>query len=148
MLLTQLDMPVARYISYRIDVRKANGNISSLSIAKAYRVNEVDISKEEKARARIEGLILLSLLFSACNMGLGLAHLHLSRQMLCSHLAKFSNSPIRTSPIRVCAFLPLTKITAESDQTVALGVFHLSIQCSAYISSKLSSSFSRRQASA
>ena len=63
MLLMQLDMPSARYvchanegfISYRIDVRKANGNISSLSVAKAYRVNEVDISTEEKMRARVQG---------------------------------------------------------------------------------------------
>ena len=63
MLLTQLDMPAARYvcyanegfISYRIDVRKANGNISSLSVAKEYRVNEVDISTEEKMRARVQG---------------------------------------------------------------------------------------------
>ena len=63
MSLTELDMPAARYvcyanegfISYRIDVRKANGNISSLSVAKAYRVNEVDISTEEKMRARVQG---------------------------------------------------------------------------------------------
>ncbi|MBR3714780.1 MAG: hypothetical protein IKM18_02605, partial [Clostridia bacterium] len=32
-------------------------NISSLSAAKAYRVNEVDISTEEKTRARIEGFV-------------------------------------------------------------------------------------------
>ena len=62
MLLTQLDMPAARYvcfanegfISYRIDVRKANGKISSSSKARTYRVNEVDISTEEK-RARVQG---------------------------------------------------------------------------------------------
>ena len=32
-----------------------SGNISSLSAAKAYRVNAVDISTGEKTRARIEG---------------------------------------------------------------------------------------------
>ena len=72
MLLTQLDMPAALYvcyanagfISYRIDVRKANVNISSLSAAKAYRVNEVDISTERKTRARIEGFFPFTLALS------------------------------------------------------------------------------------
>ena len=72
MLLSQLDIPAARYvcfanegfISYRIDVRKANGNISSLSAAKAYRVNEVDISTERKTRARIEGFFPFTLALS------------------------------------------------------------------------------------
>ena len=48
-------------------------NISSLSAVKAYRVNEVDISTEEKTRARIEGFIS----FYSCSFclykGLGLA---------------------------------------------------------------------------
>ena len=71
MLLTQLDMPAARYvcyanegfISYRIDVRKANGNISSLSVAKAYRVNEVDISTEEKREQEYKEKLRIFLLF-------------------------------------------------------------------------------------
>jgi len=40
-------------------------NISCLSIAEAYRVNEVDISTELKTRARIEGLPF-TLALSAC----------------------------------------------------------------------------------
>ena len=49
-------------------------NISSLNAVKAYRVNEVDISTEEKTRARIEGLFPFTLALSVCNKGLGLAH--------------------------------------------------------------------------
>ena len=70
MLLTQLDMPAARYvcfanegfISYRIDVRKANGNISGSSKARTYRVNEVDISTEEKREQEYKEKILIFLL--------------------------------------------------------------------------------------
>jgi len=54
-------------------------NISSLSVAKAYRVNRVDISTKEKTRARIEGFFPFTLALSACYKGLGLAHLHLTR---------------------------------------------------------------------
>ena len=56
-------------------------------------------------RARIEG----SFSFYSCSFclykGLGAVvyncshSLYLSRQMRCSHLAEFSNSPLRTSPI-------------------------------------------------
>ena len=79
MLLTQLDMPSARYafayiangdickkregfISYRIDVRKANGNISSSSTARTYRVNKVDISTIEKREQGYKEKILIFLL--------------------------------------------------------------------------------------
>ena len=41
-------------------------NISSLSIAKAYRVNEVDISTERKTRARIRGENPSILALSVC----------------------------------------------------------------------------------
>ena len=71
MLLTQLDMPTldmfapqTRDLSH-IELAQSD-NISSLNEVKAYQVNEVDISSERKNRARIEGLYLLSLLFSAC----------------------------------------------------------------------------------
>ena len=91
MLLTQLDMPAARYafayiangdicqkregfISYRIDVRKANGNISSSSTARTYRVNEVDISTERKNKSKNRRFFS----FYSCSFcrykGLGLAH--------------------------------------------------------------------------
>ena len=43
-----------------------NDNISSLSVAKAYRVNRVDISTKEKTRARIEGFSPFTLALSAC----------------------------------------------------------------------------------
>ena len=49
-------------------------NISSLSAVKAYRVNVVVISTEEKTRARIEVLFPFTLALSVCNKGLGLAH--------------------------------------------------------------------------
>ncbi|MBQ6906172.1 MAG: hypothetical protein IJN75_04050, partial [Clostridia bacterium] len=39
-------------------------NISSLSVAKAYRVNRVDISTKEKTRARIEGFFPFTLALS------------------------------------------------------------------------------------
>ena len=87
----QLDMPAARYafallatgeicqkregfISYRIDVRKANGNISSSSTARTYRVGEVDISTERKNKSKNRRIFS----FYSCSFcrykGLGLAH--------------------------------------------------------------------------
>ena len=75
-------MPAARYvcfanegfISYRIDVRKANGNISSSSTARTYRVNEVDISTERKNKSKNRRIFS----FYSCSFcrykGLGLAH--------------------------------------------------------------------------
>ena len=51
--------PKARYVKSERDLShielERSDNISSLSKAKAYRVNEVDISTEEKTRASIEG---------------------------------------------------------------------------------------------
>ena len=48
-----------------------SGNISSLSEAKAYRVNRVDISTEGKTRARIEGLFPFTLALLCLLVGLG-----------------------------------------------------------------------------
>ena len=45
-------------------------NISSLSVAKASRVNEVDISTERKIRARIEGVSPFILALSVCHIGM------------------------------------------------------------------------------
>ena len=56
-----------------IELERSN-NISSLGAAKAYRVNEVDISTEEKTRARIEGFYPFILALSACIGGVGLVH--------------------------------------------------------------------------
>ena len=49
-------------------------NISSSSKARTYRVNEVDISTERKARARTEGFSPLILALFCLYKGLGLAH--------------------------------------------------------------------------
>ena len=56
------------------------------------------IHKNEQSKNR-RRFILLLLLFSACNKGLGLAQVHLTGQMRCSHLVELSNSPLRTSPL-------------------------------------------------
>ena len=48
-------------------------NISSLSVAKAYRVNGVDISTEEKREQEYKEKILIFLLSFCLHMGLGLA---------------------------------------------------------------------------
>ena len=88
MLLTQLNMPAARYafvyIATAIYVKSERylshieltrvGNISSLSVAKAYRVNGVDISTEEKREQEYKEKILIFLLFFCLYMGLGLTH--------------------------------------------------------------------------
>ena len=49
-------------------------NISSLSVAKAYRVNGVDVSTEEKREQEYKEKILIFLLSFYLYMGLGLAH--------------------------------------------------------------------------
>ena len=56
------------------------------------------IYKNEQSKNRRICFLLL-LLFSACYMGLGLAQMHLTSQMRCSHLVEVSNSPLRTSPL-------------------------------------------------
>ena len=87
MLLTQLDMPTARYvcyanegfISYRIGAERQyiefeqSENISSSSFVNIF--HESEYIDRRKTRARIEGLFLFTLALSACNMGLGLAHI-------------------------------------------------------------------------
>ena len=61
------------------------------------------IHKNEQSKNR-RRFILLLLLFSACNKGLGLAQVHLTGQMRCSHLVELSNSPLRTSPLACFLF--------------------------------------------
>ena len=118
MLLTQLDMPTARYafaflakgeicqkargfISYRIDAERQyielarSESISSSSFVNIF--HESEYIDRRKTRARIEGFSPFTLALSVCNMGMGLAHLRLTDQMRCSHFAVLSNSPIRTS---------------------------------------------------
>ena len=97
----QLDMPAARYvcfanegfISYRIDVRKANGNISSSSTARTYRVGEVDISTERKNKSKNRRIFS----FYSCSFcrykGLGLAHsafVRTNAMLALSRVLKFS----------------------------------------------------------
>ena len=48
------------------------------------------IHKNEQSKNR-RRFILLLLLFSVCNKSLGLAQVHMTSQMRCSHLAVFSN---------------------------------------------------------
>ena len=70
-----------------------SGNISSLNAVKAYRVGEAHISTEEKREQEYKEKLLIFLLFFCLYVGLGLAHLHLTSQMRCSHLTaifKFS----------------------------------------------------------
>ena len=59
--------PTAIYVKSARDLShielERSDNISSSSKARTYRVNEVDISPERKTRARIEGFLLLLLLF-------------------------------------------------------------------------------------
>ena len=57
------------------------------------------IHKNEQSKNR-RRVILLLLLFSACNKGLGLAQVYLTGQMRCSHLVELSNSPLRTPPLK------------------------------------------------
>ena len=68
MLLTQLDMPAARYAKSERDLShielERSDNISSSSKARRYRVNEVDISPERKTRARVEGFSPFTLALS------------------------------------------------------------------------------------
>ncbi|MBQ8907441.1 MAG: hypothetical protein IJY71_02515, partial [Clostridia bacterium] len=83
-------------------------NISSSSKARTYRVGEAHISTERKTRARIRGENPSILALSAFNMGWGLAHLRLSRQMRCSHFAgrvKFSAKDITL--LRYAVFIVL-----------------------------------------
>ena len=42
---------------------------------------------------------------SACNIGLGLAHLRLTSQMRCLHFYESVNSPLRTSPNTAVCFI-------------------------------------------
>ena len=62
--------PKARYVKSERDLSHIelarSGNISSLSVAKAYRVNVVDISTKEKTRARIRGENPYILALSVC----------------------------------------------------------------------------------
>ena len=79
MLLTQLDMPwLDMFASQTRDLSHIeltrSGNISSLSVAKAYRVNKVDISTEEKREQEYKEKLLIFLLFFCLYRGLGLAH--------------------------------------------------------------------------
>ena len=58
--------PQARYVKSARDLSHIeltrSGNISSLSVAKAYRVNEVDISTEEKREQEYKEKLLIFLL--------------------------------------------------------------------------------------
>ena len=110
MLLKQLDMPTARYafaflakgeicqkrkgfISYRIGAERQyielerSESISSSSFVNIF--HESEYIDRIKKRARIEGFIS----FYSCSFclykGLGLAHLRLTGQTRCSHLAAF-----------------------------------------------------------
>ena len=70
--------PKARYIKSERDLSHIeltrSGNISSLSVAIAYRVNKVDISTEEKREQEYKEKLLIFLLFFCLYRGLGLAH--------------------------------------------------------------------------
>ena len=78
-----------------------SGNISSLSIAKAYRVNGVDISTEEKTRARIEGFIPFTLALFCLLLGLGYrptAFVHTKAMLVLLYQScRIFNYPIRTT---------------------------------------------------
>ena len=77
--------------------------ISHWSEATIYRTSKASISRLlaniSSNRKREDVSAMKTDLFSLCRRyrGLGLAHLHLTSQMRCSHLAEFSNSPLRTS---------------------------------------------------
>ena len=49
-----------------------------------------------------------TLALSVCYKGLGLAHLHLTRQMQCSHLVEFSISQRRTSALIFIVFYSIS----------------------------------------
>jgi len=98
MLLTQLDMPSARYvcyanegfISYRIDAQR---QYIELSMARTYRVNGVDISTKEKNKSKNRRIFS----FYSCSFclykGLGLAHFAFVRtnaMLALSRVFKFS----------------------------------------------------------
>ena len=61
------------------------------------------IHKNEQSKNR-RRFILLPLLFSACNKGFALAHLHLTGHVRSSHLVEFSNSPLKISPTMAQVF--------------------------------------------
>ena len=70
--------PQARYVKSARDLSHIeltrSGNISSLSVAKAYRVHKVDISTEEKREQEYKEKLLIFLLFFCLYRGLGLSH--------------------------------------------------------------------------
>ena len=84
--------PQARYVKSARDLSHIeltrSGNISSLSVAKVYRVNEVDISTEEKREQEYTEKVLIFLLSFCFYMGLGLAIMRLTGQM---HLLALSD---------------------------------------------------------
>ena len=81
------------FISYRIGAKRQY-------IARAKRVYRVCLQTYRPTEKRDNISDTNRFVISFClYMGLGLAHLHLTGQMRCSHLAVFSNSPLRTSPI-------------------------------------------------
>ena len=67
------------------------------------------IYKNEQSKNRRICFLLL-LLFSACYMGLGLAHLRLTGQMRCSHLAAFIKFSAKDITLSSVLFFRLTKI--------------------------------------
>ena len=74
-----------------------SGNISSLSAAKAYRVNKVDISTEEKREQEYKEKLLIFLLFFCLYKGLGLARKvfdQTNAMLALSSKLKFSNKNI------------------------------------------------------
>ena len=62
------------------------------------------IDPNEQKKSKYTSFNLACLLFLLISIGLGLAHFCLTGQMRCSHLVRFSDSPLRTSPYRRAFF--------------------------------------------
>ena len=130
MLLTQLDMPTSRYvcyanegfISYRIDAQRQyiefeqSENISSSSFVNIFHESEyIDRRKREQ---EYKDFLLVLLLSFFLYRGLGLAHLYLTSQMRCSHLAvfcKFSAKNITHSALLLWRFILRRNCRLTSD---------------------------------